>query len=120
MTFGRPRETRVRTPLSAVAKHTCPDVHSMSLRNTLNPHRHKVSVKHSNIAAATARLSLDLGPVYPLHPLLLVLGLHEGCARVARLQVLVTTTLAETPMSERVLARETHVSRRKMSTAKLI
>ena len=37
----------------------------------------------SAAAAAAARLRLDLAPVDVLHPLLVVRGLHEGCASEA-------------------------------------
>ena len=43
----------------------------------------------SAAAAAAARLRLDLAPVDVLHPLLVVRGLHEGCASEAGLLVLV-------------------------------
>ena len=43
----------------------------------------------SAAAAAAARLRLDLAPVDELHPLLVVRGLHEGCASEAGLLVLV-------------------------------
>ena len=42
----------------------------------------------SAAAAAAARLRLDLAPVDVLHPLLVVRGLHEGCASEAGLLVL--------------------------------
>ena len=43
----------------------------------------------SAAAAAAARLRLDLAPVDVLHPLLVVRGLHKGCASEAGLLVLV-------------------------------
>ena len=75
----------------------------------------------SAAAAAAARLRLDLAPVDVLHPLLVVRGLHEGCASEAGLLVLVALVLRvlvyypvrETRMAKAVSSGETSVSRPK-------
>ena len=97
----------------------------------------------SAAAAAAAHLRLDLAPVDVLHPLLVVRGLHEGCASEAGLLVLggdaffasplcplgcnglgfaragVYYPVRETRMAKAVSSGETSVSRPKNVTWKL-
>ena len=83
----------------------------------------------SAAAAAAARLRLDLAPVDVLHPLLVVRGLHEGCASEAGLLVLVALVallvdgdgggVRETRMAKAVSSGETSMSRPKNVTWEL-